>query len=208
MGSEGHHFPFCFVSVCFTGKGAEEDRGSILASHPAAPGCSSEFDSHHSRNSLKWKIIDVAEVNQQCCSEESGLWLENVNRTHLVLASGKPGTQKNVCATWGNVVRQLGDVLAQLVGEDVLRVEEVVGQNSGASLRVEPGKQLRLTAMRSIGFETTTELWADDTLDSIYILGVILANSFSLDSTTPNAWCGLNRLSWTSEVQCLSSQGS
>ena len=53
---------------------------------------------------------------------------------------------------------QLGDVLAQLVGEDVLRVEEVVGQNSGASLGVEPGKQLRLTATRSKGFETMTEL--------------------------------------------------
>ena len=35
------------------------------------------------------KIFNVAEVNQQCCLEESGQWLENVNQTHLVLASGK-----------------------------------------------------------------------------------------------------------------------
>ena len=39
-------------------------------------------------------------------------------------------------------MRQLGDVLAQLVGEDVLRVEEVVGQNSGARLGVEPGEKI------------------------------------------------------------------
>ena len=33
------------------------------------------------------KIVDVAEVNQWRCLEESGLWLENVDQTHLVLAS-------------------------------------------------------------------------------------------------------------------------
>ena len=36
------------------------------------------------------KIIDIAEVNQWRWLEESGQWLENVDRTHLVLASGKP----------------------------------------------------------------------------------------------------------------------
>ena len=35
------------------------------------------------------KIVDVAEANQQRCSEESGLLPENVDQTHLVLASGK-----------------------------------------------------------------------------------------------------------------------
>ena len=35
------------------------------------------------------KIVYVAEVNQRRCQEESGLWLENVDRTHLVLAGGK-----------------------------------------------------------------------------------------------------------------------
>ena len=42
------------------------------------------------------KIINVAQVNQQRSSEESGQWLENVDRTHLVLASGKPVLQKNI----------------------------------------------------------------------------------------------------------------
>ena len=40
------------------------------------------------------KIIDVAEVNQRPWLEESGQWLENVERTHLVLSSGKPLLQK------------------------------------------------------------------------------------------------------------------
>ena len=35
------------------------------------------------------KIIDVAEVNQRPSKEESTQWLENVDRIHLVLASGK-----------------------------------------------------------------------------------------------------------------------
>ena len=35
-------------------------------------------------------IPDVAEVNQLCWFEEGGQWLENVDSTHLVLASGKP----------------------------------------------------------------------------------------------------------------------
>ena len=35
------------------------------------------------------QIVNVAEVNHPCCFEESGQWLENVDQTHLVLASGK-----------------------------------------------------------------------------------------------------------------------
>ena len=35
------------------------------------------------------KIVYVAEANQWRCLEESGHWLENVDRAHLVLASGK-----------------------------------------------------------------------------------------------------------------------
>ena len=43
-------------------------------------------------------MVDVAEVNQRQCLEESGQWLENVDRTHLVLASGKLVLQKrNIC---------------------------------------------------------------------------------------------------------------
>ena len=39
-------------------------------------------------------FFKVTEVNQQRWWEESGQWLENVDRTHLVLASGKPVQQK------------------------------------------------------------------------------------------------------------------
>ena len=41
-------------------------------------------------------MIDVAEVNQWRWLEESGQWLENVDRTHLVLAIGKPELQKKI----------------------------------------------------------------------------------------------------------------
>ena len=36
----------------------------------------------------------VAEVNQKLCLRESGQWLENVDQSHLVLASGKLVLQK------------------------------------------------------------------------------------------------------------------
>ena len=45
------------------------------------------------------KIVHVAEVNQQRCSEESRQWLENVDQTHLVLASGKLVLQKRMTAS-------------------------------------------------------------------------------------------------------------
>ena len=40
------------------------------------------------------KIVDVAEVNQWRCLEESREWIENVDQTHLVLASDKLVLQK------------------------------------------------------------------------------------------------------------------
>ena len=67
-------------------------RGSKLASHPAAPG------SQHSRFFFSGKIIDVAEVDQLPWLEESGQWLKNVDRTHLVLARGKTVLQKRLLA--------------------------------------------------------------------------------------------------------------
>ena len=46
---------------------------------------------------FRGKISDVAEVNQQRWLEESGKWLENVDRTHPVLANGKqPVLQKSI----------------------------------------------------------------------------------------------------------------
>ena len=53
---------------------------SILASRPSCP----RFDSQ-----CKEKIVNVAEVNQRLCLEESGQWRENVDHTHQELASGK-----------------------------------------------------------------------------------------------------------------------
>ena len=53
------------------------------------------FDSRHSRNFFRGKIIDVTEVNQWHWLEKSGHGLENVDKIHLVLASGKPVLQKS-----------------------------------------------------------------------------------------------------------------
>ena len=39
--------------------------------------------------------MDTPEVNKWCCLEESGQWLENFDRTHLVLANGKLILQKD-----------------------------------------------------------------------------------------------------------------
>ena len=64
--------------------GAAQQRGSVLASHPTAPGLIPSIP----------KIINVAKVNQWRYLEESGQWLEHVDQTHLVLDSGKPVQQK------------------------------------------------------------------------------------------------------------------
>ena len=55
------------------------------------------FDSQPPQKNSEEKIIDVDEVNQHRWLKESGLWLENVDRNHLVLASGKPLLQKSIC---------------------------------------------------------------------------------------------------------------
>ena len=38
---------------------------------------------------FRGKIVDVIEVYQRRCLEESGQWLENVDQTPLILAGGK-----------------------------------------------------------------------------------------------------------------------
>ena len=68
------------------GRGGAQHGDTIHASHPAAWGS----------NPSVLTIMDVAEVNQQHWLVESGQWLENVDRTHLVLASGKQVLQKNL----------------------------------------------------------------------------------------------------------------
>ena len=62
-----------------------EGRGSTIAYHSTAKS---------SRKIFSEKIVDVAVVNQRRRLEESGQWLENVDQTHLDLASGKPVLQK------------------------------------------------------------------------------------------------------------------
>ena len=42
-----------------------------------------------SEPNFRGKIVDVAELNEWHCLKESEQWLENVDRTHLVLASSK-----------------------------------------------------------------------------------------------------------------------
>ena len=43
------------------------------------------------------KLLLLLEVNQRRWLEESGQWLENVDRTHLVLVGGNPVLQKGSC---------------------------------------------------------------------------------------------------------------
>ena len=61
----------------------------------AAPG---SIPSVPKKNSEE-RIIDVAEVNQWRCFEESGRWLENVDQDHLVLGIGKQVLQKLMTIT-------------------------------------------------------------------------------------------------------------
>ena len=49
-----------------------------------------------SQRSHGGRLVHVAEVNQRRWLERSGLWLENVDRNHLGLASGKPLLQKQL----------------------------------------------------------------------------------------------------------------
>ena len=58
---------------------------------PSSP----RFDSQHSRIFFRRKL-NVAEVNQWLWIEASGFWLENVDRTHLALASGNPVLQQSM----------------------------------------------------------------------------------------------------------------
>ena len=61
--------------------------------------CCPWFYSQHSPKKFIGKIVDVADVNQRRCLEESGQWLENVDHTHLVLVSDKLVLQKSLVGT-------------------------------------------------------------------------------------------------------------
>ena len=62
----------------------------ILASHPTALGLIPS-----TLKNISSELFDVAGIYRQSCSEQSGQRLENVNRTHLVLASGSLVRQKS-----------------------------------------------------------------------------------------------------------------
>ena len=63
---------------------------AYLLLEPAAPGSIPSIPEIFSEE----KIVNVAEVNLRGSLEENGLWIENVDRTNLVLASGKLVLQK------------------------------------------------------------------------------------------------------------------
>ena len=59
----------------------------------------------------KEKIIEDVEFDKWTWSEEIRQWLENVYRTHLVLASGKPVLQKMIPIDKNLEVNRHGKVL-------------------------------------------------------------------------------------------------
>ena len=67
-----------------------------LLPDPAAPGAIPSVSNKFSEE----KIVDVVEVSQQSCLEESGQWLENIEWNRLVQASGKLVLQKNLVLAW------------------------------------------------------------------------------------------------------------
>ena len=66
---------------------------SKLASRSSCPAPSSI------RNFYIETIVDVGEVDQRHCLEESGQWVKNVDTIHLELASGNLVLQKIVLGT-------------------------------------------------------------------------------------------------------------
>ena len=64
---------------------------SILASRSSRP----RVDSHLSQKNFTGNKCHLAEVFEWCGLKEIGQCLENVDQTHLVLASGKLVLQKN-----------------------------------------------------------------------------------------------------------------
>ena len=66
---------------------------AYLLPDPSAPG----FDSQHSRYIFRGKNVKVAEDNRRRCLEASEQWLGNIDRSYLVLASGKLVIEKKYC---------------------------------------------------------------------------------------------------------------
>ena len=75
-----------------SGKGAKKLNMVVMINwlDLAFPACRYS-NTNHSHEVLR---CERREVNQRHLLEENGQWLENVDRTHLFLASGKPVLQK------------------------------------------------------------------------------------------------------------------
>ena len=73
--------PLLFLYTCSKPRGGHHS----TCFPPSSPG----FESPHSPNKFRGKIINTAEVNQCRWLEENWLWDENVDRPHLFLSSGK-----------------------------------------------------------------------------------------------------------------------
>ena len=82
------------IKVCSGGRG--EWQHSTMDSGLASRHSSPIFGSQHSWNYIIGKNVAAVEVNQWRWLEESWLWLENDDRAHLVLASGKLALQKSL----------------------------------------------------------------------------------------------------------------
>ena len=79
------------ISIWYFASNSKNLGGCIaLPSHPAALGLNHSI----SKMFFGGKIIDVAEVNWWPWFKDCGEWLENVDWTHLVLASGNSVPQK------------------------------------------------------------------------------------------------------------------
>ena len=64
------------------------------------------FDPRHSQKLFEGKMINVSQSHQWRWLEASGQWLENVDRTHLVLDCRKPILQKRLGQILSNKLKE------------------------------------------------------------------------------------------------------
>ena len=100
------------------------------------------LDSQHSRNYFRGKLIGVTQINYGRWFEESGQWLENVDQTHIVLASGKPQQEKrkrsSLATNWASLSMMfLRSLSAGGCGKSMMetRMNETVS-------RINPGSEI------------------------------------------------------------------
>ena len=71
-------FQVCNWAKAAKGGGIVEQGSTMVGKLTSGPNCPG-FHSHRSPKKFILKIVYVAEVYQQGCSDESGQWLENVD---------------------------------------------------------------------------------------------------------------------------------